>query len=449
MQRIGTVDELFVEGNPASGTKGTKVTADWLNSLQEEIAGVIEGYGGVLDPLLTNQLFDVINAPILALANAGGSALVGYTPAGVGAVPTLLETKLRELVTGMDFGAVGDGVTEDYDAIQAASAALVGPVILLPGHRYKYAGSVAFTEALTLYDKIPVGDALHDTFYINREVSNVGTIASQQVAAKVLTTLTADVEHHEVGIFSIFNDYAVTDTLQNVAIYGQATSLTTAGSPLWAGVFEVRNTTPAGGGSSVDHVLCGIEVDVCNGLAYSAVDKKIGVTVIAFGGFECSEGYALHAASDAYANGTYNTGAWRHGFIIHPNAINPVDGKAIVIDSDHGYGLQITGVSGSAAINLAADGATTYGMTIGVNYSVPISILPDKQIRLAHGVGAYGIEYASALGAVVLTAAAIGVTGHTTFPGAAIGANGAPPAQVAGYIGMYVNGTLQKVPYYN
>jgi hypothetical protein len=51
--------------------------------------------------------------------NSNASQVI-YDPAGIGAVPTTVQTKLRETVSVKDFGAVGNGVTNDTAAIQAA-----------------------------------------------------------------------------------------------------------------------------------------------------------------------------------------------------------------------------------------------------------------------------------------------------------------------------------------
>jgi len=67
---------------------------------------------------------------------SGDSQDIRYVPAGSGAVTTTVQTKLRETVSVKDFGAVGDGVTDDTVAIQAAlnSSALS---VTVPNGTYK------------------------------------------------------------------------------------------------------------------------------------------------------------------------------------------------------------------------------------------------------------------------------------------------------------------------
>ena len=74
-----------------------------------------------------------------ALAASSGSSLVGFIQSGSGAVATTVQAKLRETVSVMDFGAVGDGVTDDSDAIQAAldSVPVGGASIYFPSGNYK------------------------------------------------------------------------------------------------------------------------------------------------------------------------------------------------------------------------------------------------------------------------------------------------------------------------
>ena len=92
-------------------------------------------------------------ADALALADlsqSSGSSLVGYLPAGTGAVATTVQTKLRESVSVADFGAAGDGTTDDTAAIQAAinAKASSGGVILFPAGTYK------ITASLTWYSTV-------------------------------------------------------------------------------------------------------------------------------------------------------------------------------------------------------------------------------------------------------------------------------------------------------
>ena len=55
---------------------------------------------------------------------ASNASNVAYDPAGSSAVATTVQTKLRETVSVKDFGAVGNGVTDDVDAIDSGIAYL-------------------------------------------------------------------------------------------------------------------------------------------------------------------------------------------------------------------------------------------------------------------------------------------------------------------------------------
>lgn len=54
------------------------------------------------------------------LATSNGASLVGFIQGGTGAAPRSSQDKMRETVSFADFGAIGDGVVDDSDALQNA-----------------------------------------------------------------------------------------------------------------------------------------------------------------------------------------------------------------------------------------------------------------------------------------------------------------------------------------
>lgn len=108
-----------------------------------------------------------------------GAGMVGFIQSGAGAVARTVQSKARETVSVKDFGAVGDGDTDDTAAIQSALTAVGnagGGKVLIPKGSYIF-------SALTVPAKVRlVGDGLDATYL---KTSTTGTAI----------TLTTSVSH--------------------------------------------------------------------------------------------------------------------------------------------------------------------------------------------------------------------------------------------------------------
>ena len=78
-------------------------------------------------------------------ASYGDAFQISYTPPFTGSVPTNVEVKLAQTVSVLDFGAIGDGVTNDWEACQKACdyiQGLGGGTVIFPaGKTFRIAGN--------------------------------------------------------------------------------------------------------------------------------------------------------------------------------------------------------------------------------------------------------------------------------------------------------------------
>jgi hypothetical protein len=112
MDRIDSPDGLFHEGNPASGEKGTKVTAVWLNALQDEVIG----NGGNIN--ISAAIETTLTAAIgILFANPAEGATVAYHLPVYATVGALTRFKIKNIGQGMANIDAADAKNIDGDLI--------------------------------------------------------------------------------------------------------------------------------------------------------------------------------------------------------------------------------------------------------------------------------------------------------------------------------------------
>jgi len=106
-------------------------------------------------------------------AGAVDAEQVSYIPPFTGGVATNVENKLAQYISVKDFGAVGDGITDDSAAIQAAIDAAQGQIIFVPVGTYLLETPLELnwsTSAVEIYQKGTrlVGESTVGTVFLNR-----------------------------------------------------------------------------------------------------------------------------------------------------------------------------------------------------------------------------------------------------------------------------------------
>jgi hypothetical protein len=135
-----------------------------------------------------NEATVAANAAVSAfaddLAASSGASLVGYMPAGTGAVATTVQAKLLESVSVLDFGAIGDWAADDTAAINAAVAfaCAAGTALYVPAGTYKLIPTTTKTDeaginvcAIEMFSKLHI---VADRGAVFKIADNVSTDAA-------------------------------------------------------------------------------------------------------------------------------------------------------------------------------------------------------------------------------------------------------------------------------
>lgn len=116
--------------------------------------------------------------------NSGNATAISYTLTAPGAVQQTVQTKLDQYVSVKDFGAVGDGVTDDTAAIQAAVDSMTeGGILYFPTGKFRLTDEITIPPVGAL---ILQGSGGNDSTFGSPVPSGDGTFIFQEANNKAV-----------------------------------------------------------------------------------------------------------------------------------------------------------------------------------------------------------------------------------------------------------------------
>jgi len=227
----------------------------------------------------SGSIFTTIQGFINKILSSAGSSIVGFLQAGTGATTRTVQDKARDWISVRDFGATGDGTTNENSAFNAAAAAadflyvpagtylvtsqvtssatwFIGAGASITGHATVGANSLPSTAYLT-------GRVIHNMSFASGTGFRVGDPDPWLEAARDYTESIAEVvclsSTGQIGL--VAGTRTVDDPTANYAGIGLAAyginSNTTNPEPAWAAYLETRSTSGTG-------AIYDVEADMVN-----------------------------------------------------------------------------------------------------------------------------------------------------------------------------------------
>lgn len=326
-----------------------------------------------------DPVWDIVND----LSGNTGSSLVGFKQSATGAVDRTVQDKLRETVSVKDFGAKGDGTTDDTAAIQLAINA--GNSVFFPPGTYKYS-TLAVSNAVKLIGSgvgISILQAsVTNTTNISVTTSNIFEVSDMTFNTSV-TALAGSVISVSPSVspnaFSVFKRLAFNNAYT-------AISLTAAG---FANISDCYFNAYVGIGVIIQNTITPDNGDsIITGCTFNNSSAGIAIKQFSSGGLRIENnkflGGAYHYLSD------YNTGASRTGQLtIIGNSFDQASSALIAFNESSSTPFSLISIQS----NLFNVSNTKYAIYCGANSGFPylygLTIGSNLFYFLGDGTGLY------------------------------------------------------------
>jgi hypothetical protein len=273
------------------------------------LVGADDGAGG--------SIYTTIQGFLTKLKSSIGASLVGFIQSGTGAVARTVQDELRDRVSVKQFGAVGDGVTDDTVAIQAALTHVtsLGGGVLSFGQNKVY----LLTDEMHVTDKIEIE--------LNGSTLNFAAIGGK----RLVSIQGNNVQVRNGTVNNTLNQLGFEGTLQTPIIVGSYTQL--AGYANVA-LENLTVSTAVGGGNGV--AIFGDSHDIVLQNITFPDSASIGIPILAHWSFDEA----------------FNTGPTYTGVTTHPHNLTINNIKCGNLTFGAGYSLGISAVFLSAVYNV-------------------------------------------------------------------------------------------------